>query len=186
MYDKSVFLFKGGVILKKISLIGITLFLLSVLVACSNSKISYNEQNEISNGDEKLQGDNLVTSEEEKPPVLTISVGEESIITYRGGYSWSYLDPKTGQPMGIEADSLPPSEILKVENAIDVDLNKPIKLNFEKEPIEYQIRVWDNENNVIATYKDFDDVKEKGKMIYEILATWKAGRVSYVVALNVQ
>lgn len=88
--------------------------------------------------------------------------------------------------MGIEADSLPPSEILNVEDAIGVNLNQPIKLNFEKEPIEYEIRVWDNENNVIASYKDFDDVEEKGKTIYEILATWKAGRVSYVIALNVQ
>lgn len=172
-------------ILKKISLIGITLFLVSGLVACSNSKASINEQNEISNGDEKSQGANLVTSNE-KPPVLTITVGEEIINTNRGGYSWSYLDPKTGQTMGIEADSLPPSEILNVEDAIGVNLNQPIKLNFEKEPIEYEIRVWDNENNVIASYKDFDDVEEKGKTIYEILATWKAGRVSYVIALNVQ
>lgn len=171
--------------MKKISLIGITLFLLSALIACSNSKASNNEQNEILNGDEKSQEANLVTSNE-KPPVLTITVGEEIINTYRGGYSWSYLDPKTGQTMGIEADSLPPSEILNVEDAIGVNLNQPIKLNFEKEPIEYEIRVWDNENNVIDTYKDFDDVEEKGKTIYEILATWKAGRVSYVIALNVQ
>ncbi|MGE7925500.1 hypothetical protein ACQKND_20265 [Viridibacillus arvi] len=108
------------------------------------------------------------------------------LIHTTGVISWSYLDPKTGQTMGIEVDSLPPSEILNVENAIGVDLNKPIKLNFEKEPIEYEIRVWDNENNVNATYKNLDDVKEKGKMIYEILATWNEGRVSYVVALDIQ
>ncbi|MGE7925499.1 hypothetical protein ACQKND_20260 [Viridibacillus arvi] len=71
--------------MKKISLIGITLFLVSGLVACSNSKASNNEQSEISNGDEKSQGANLVTSNE-KPPVLTINVGEEIINTYHGGY----------------------------------------------------------------------------------------------------
>jgi len=67
----------------------------------------------------------------EKPPALTLTIGEQTIQTALGLYSWSYIDRKTGEQTGIEAQSLPPTEIVNLENTKLVDLNKPIDLNFE-------------------------------------------------------
>lgn len=79
--------------------------------------------------------------------------------TSQGGYSWSYLDSETGQMVSIEADSIPSTELVDVEDAVSVNLNKPITLNFENEPLKYEIRVYDNNDNMIATCNDFKDIK---------------------------
>lgn len=39
---------------------------------------------------------------------------------------------------------------------------------------------------MFATYNDFKDVKEKGKTVYGIVATWDNGKAIYVVALDIQ
>lgn len=41
-----------------------------------------------------------------------------------------------------------------------------------KKSTQYEIRVWDN-NNVIATYNKFEEIKEKGKCILEIVGHGK-------------
>ena len=122
----------------------------------------------------------------EKPPALTITIGEQTIQTALGLHSWSYIDRKTGEQTGIEAESLPPTEIVNLENAKLVDLNKPFNLDFEQEPDRYDIRIWSSENKVTATYRDLSDIKEKGKVVCEILATWQQGTASYAFALDIQ
>ncbi|MGM9943667.1 MAG: hypothetical protein ACI33M_01915 [Lysinibacillus sp.] len=122
----------------------------------------------------------------ESPPTLTITIGEHIIQTALGLHSWSYIDRKTGEQTGIEAQSLSPTEIVNLENAKLVDLNKPINLNFEHEPDRYDIRIWSSDNKVSATYKDLSDIKEKGKIVCEILATWQQGTASYAFALDIQ
>ncbi len=42
----------------------------------------------------------------EKPPALTITIGEQTIQTALGLHSWSYIDRKTGERTGIKAESL--------------------------------------------------------------------------------
>ena len=122
----------------------------------------------------------------EKPPALTITIGEQTIQTALGLHSWSYIDTKTGEQTGIEAQSLPPTEIVNLENTKLVDLNKPINLNFQQQPDRYDIRIWGSDNKVIATYKDLSDIKERGKVVCEILATWQQGTASYAFALDIQ
>ncbi|AXI09225.1 hypothetical protein CV093_10475 [Oceanobacillus sp. 143] len=169
--------------MKKIYLISIV-FMLFALVACNNSKESNPEQDDASNANERSQEVNL--TQNEKPPSLTITFGEEVVKTRQGGYSWSYLDSKTGQMVSIEADSIPSTELVNVEDAVSVNLNEPITLNFENEPLNYEIRVYDNNDNMIATYNDFKDIKAKEKAVYEILVTWEEGTGIYAVALNIQ
>ncbi|AXI08313.1 hypothetical protein CV093_05190 [Oceanobacillus sp. 143] len=159
-------------------------FMLFALVGCSNANEGNPEHNDASNGDGNSQEINF--TQYEKPPSLTISFGEETVKTSQGGYSWSYLDFKTGQMISIEADSLPSTELVNVEDAVGVNISDPIKLNFEKQPLNYEIRVYDNNNNMIATYNDLKDVKENGKAIYEILVTWEEGTGIYAVPLDVQ
>nr|WP_106779126.1 hypothetical protein [Lysinibacillus timonensis] len=150
---------------------------------CSISNESNTIQNDALSGNEKKQDVNLIHTE--KPPTLTITFGEKVLETRQGGYRWSYLDSKTGQLVGIEADSLPPTQSVNVEDAVKVNLSEPITLNFEIAPLNYEIRVWHN-GIIYATYNDFEDVKEKGPMVYEILVTWEQGTCSYVVALDFQ
>ncbi len=122
----------------------------------------------------------------EKPPVLTLAIGEQTIKTSLGLHSWSYIDKKTGQQIGIQAESLPPTEAVSLETAKLVDLNMSINLNFEQQPDRYDIRIWSSENKVTATYRDLSDIKEKGKVVCEILATWQQGTASYAFALDIQ
>jgi len=122
----------------------------------------------------------------EKPPALTLTIGEQTIQAALGLHSWSYIDSKTGEQTGIKAQSLPPTEIVNLENAELVDLNKPINLNFQQQPDRYDIRIWGSDNKVIATYKDLSDIKERGKVVCEILATWQQGTASYAFALDIQ
>lgn len=41
-------------------------------------------------------------------------------------------------------------------------------------------------NNVIATCNTFEEIKEKGKYIVEIVGTWEGSTASYVTALDIQ
>lgn len=109
--------------------------MLFILVACSNS-----EQNATKNGSEKSQEVNV--AESEKPPSVTITFDEEVVKTKQGGYSWNYLDSKTGEMIGIEAESLPAKELVSIEDAISVNLNESVTLNIKKEALHYEIRVY--------------------------------------------
>ncbi|RDW17213.1 hypothetical protein [Oceanobacillus chungangensis] len=159
------------------------IFMQCALVGCSIFIETSTEQYDASSGNEASQEDHWTYNE--KPPSLTISFGEETVKTSQGGYSWSYLDSKTGQMISIEADSMPATELVNIENAVTVNLSKTIILNFEKEPLHYEIRVYDHNDNMVATYNDFKDVKRIGKSVYEILATWEEGTGIYAVALDV-
>ncbi|RNC97895.1 hypothetical protein [Lysinibacillus halotolerans] len=156
---------------------------LCALVGWSRLNVVESEQNVTSGDKEITQEVNL--THWEKPPSLTITFGKKEIRTIQGGYSWSYLDSKTGQTVDIQADFMPSTELVNIEDAVNVSLNEPIILNFEKEPLNYEIRVYDNIDKMIATYFNFKDVEEKGKAKYEILATWEEGTGSYVVALDI-
>jgi len=161
-----------------------SLIIIFALVACNNLKESPSEQKGALNSSDKSQEVNLTKNE--KPPSLTITFGEEIVKTRQGGYNWSYLDSTTGEIIGVEAESIPPTKLANIEDAVNITLSKPVILNLENEPLHYEIRAYDNNDNIIATYDDFKDIKENGKAIYEILATWKEGSSTYVFALDVQ
>ncbi len=127
----------------------------------------------------------ISTNEEEKPPNLQLTIGEEEIMIHRGAYEWRYLDKSTGQETLVQTDHAPPNEMVNIEQGIRVNLNEPIKLNFQKKPTQYEIRVWDKDN-VVATYNTFEEIKEKGQHIFEIIGIWGESTATYVVALDLQ
>ncbi|MFC7686823.1 hypothetical protein [Ureibacillus sp. GCM10028918] len=158
---------------------GFSLMMLFSLIGCSNAEEdtskSTNEKNNIIS----------MSNNEEKPPSIKLKIGEDEIKTYRGTYSWSYFDESTGQEVTTVTDHAPPTEMVNIEQGVRVNLTEPVKLDFEKEPTQYEIRIWDN-NNVIATYNSFEEIKEKGKYIFEIVGTWEGSTATYVVALDIQ
>lgn len=128
----------------------------------------------------KLNSDNSKT-----PPGLIISVGENTFGTVRGTYSWNYSNGD-GTSTGINSDSAAPPYLVKDYQAIDVVSNNEVKLDFQKPPIDYQVRVWSPENNIVASYNEVDLTKHKGRVIYEVLATWEQGTVTYSFVLNIK
>lgn len=154
------------------------------LIGCSNSNEIKTEQSDGSNSNKKKPEVNLTHNK--KPPSLTITIGEEIIKIQQVGYNWSYFDVETGETIGVEVESLPPTESINIENAVSVNLKERIQLNFENEPIKYEIKAYEKNNHLFATYNDFKDVKEKGKTIYEIVATWDNGKAIYAVTLDIQ
>ena len=158
--------------------LGFSLMMLFTFLGCSN--VEEETSKSISNS-------NIITesNNREKPPSINLKIGENEIKTYRGTYSWSYFDKSTGQVVTVEADHAPPNELVNIEQGVSVNLAETIKLDFEKEPTQYEIRVWDN-NNVIATYNTFEEIKEKGKYIVEIVGTWGGSTATYVTAFDIQ
>ncbi len=159
--------------------ISLALLMILALIGCNGvkekSSKSTNENNKI----------NSTPGEEKKPPALKLTIGEVEIKTSRGTYTWSYLDKDTGQVVAMEAEHAPPNEMVNIEQGVSVNLKEPIKLDFEKEPTKYEVRLWDN-NNVVKTYNSFEEVMEKGKYIFEIVGYWEDNRATYVVALDIE
>ncbi|HCG4536304.1 TPA: hypothetical protein NJY08_005159 [Salmonella enterica subsp. enterica serovar Typhi str. AG3] len=152
------------------------------LAGCSNSNESNGERHDDSSGSEKYRGVELTQSK--KPPSLTITFDEKIIKTRLGGYNWTYIDSKTKEMVSIEAETISLTELVEIEDAVIVNLSKPITLNFEKDPLNYEIRVYDTSGENIATYNNFKEVKEKEKAIYEVVANWEEGTGSYAIALD--
>lgn len=85
----------------------------------------------------------------------------------------------------MQADHAPPTEMVNIEQGIRVNLTESVKLNFEKEPTQYEVRLWDN-NNTVKTYNSFEEVTEIGKYIFEIIGNWGDSMATYVVALDIE
>lgn len=148
------------------------MFFLSV-IGCSDINVSNEKTDDFSKGSMLL-----------KPPRLTIFIGKETVRPSLGNYSWS-IDNGDGTESAIEADSIAPPEMVKSNDPLQVIADTNIELNFEMQPDSYTVRIWDEDNNIIST-SDKVVLSSKGKIIYEILAQWKQGIVSYVFYLNVE
>ena len=154
--------------------------LFSIIVFIALLSLFGCNQEEIDKQEGNLPGENL-----HAPPSLTISVGEETIETVRGTYSWSYKHGD-GTSTGINADSAAPPDLVEGQISADVTPNTEVSLNFEETPMDYQVRIWDSENNIIGTYNEVVPSQHIGRVIYEVLANWEQGTVSYAFSLNVK
>lgn len=119
------------------------------------------------------------------PPKLTLSIDNAKIKTTLGGYNWSYFDKREEAMVSIEKETLPPTELINIENATNVNKNSIVNLEFQETPIDYQIRLWDIEDNIIDTYEEINFEEHKENLIFEVLTNYKQGKVSYYFSFNV-
>lgn len=150
----------------------ILMVILCFLVGCNNR--------------DKKEFSDDATNQTNKPPSITIKWGEKTIGTKQGGYRWSYYDFKTGQTVMTLADSDDPKNFVDIENAEIVRKDEPITIVTKKNPVSYEINVYNENLQLIASYNDIQNIKESGKVIIEISATWNEGEGIYATALDVQ
>lgn len=155
------------------------LVLLLVLIGCN----SYEEKNSSKNTAKQTNSTRQL-QEETEPPDVKLTIGGNVIKTHRGTYSWGYVDQSTGENVMMNADHAPPNEMVNIDEGVKVDLSEPINLSFDKEPTQYEIRLWDNEH-VIKTYNSFEEITETGNYIIEIVATWGDSTATYVAAIEI-
>ncbi|MFC3212495.1 hypothetical protein [Planomicrobium okeanokoites] len=127
-----------------------------------------------------------IHSQSQTPPALELKIGDETIQTYRGSYSWSYYDSEEKSMSGIEAESIPPHEMISTDNARKVDRHADVALEFGERPLSYQLFVWDEAGNRTAYPVPFELSEHEGPTLFEIFAHWEQGQASYVVALDVE
>ena len=121
---------------------------------------------------------------EETLPMLNVTIDGIEHPTIRGGYSWSYFDEKENASATIEAESLSPLELSENQKAPAVNEEAAINLHFDKEPDAYDVQIWNTEGAGKGPFNDIVLDKSSGKMVYEIIAQWEQGTVTYVFSLT--
>lgn len=159
--------------------------LLGVLVVVLVAGCSKEVEGTNTSSNYKESTTDALANREEEPPELRLTIGGEDIKTYKGTYSWSYIDKDTGDTVHVEADHASPNQMLTTERAIPVNLTQPVMMKFEEDPTDYEVRLWDSKT-VIATYDSFEEVSEKGAHIVEVIAYWGENEATYVMALDIQ
>ncbi len=147
--------------------------LLTGVAGCATSYSKDQAENE--------EGANHFTS----PPQLTLIVDGDSYAVAQGGYSWSY-ENTDGTTVNVAADSMSPSEMVNGRNSIEVDEDTEITLQFEMDPADYKVKIWDKDNTVKAVYDKIDLSEYRGNVIYEVYANWEQGSSSYAFLLYIR
>lgn len=118
------------------------------------------------------------------PPNLSVTVDDIEVNLAKGTYSWSYPNGD-GTSTAIEADSAAPPDLVKSLNQVDVTSESKIKLDFEKDPLSYQVRIWKTDYTTTNVNKESYGLSEhKGLLVYEVLANWQEGTATYAFLLN--
>ncbi|AQU79264.1 MULTISPECIES: hypothetical protein [Planococcus] len=164
----------------KSKLLFLSMLMIVVLAGCSQEK----EATE----NEKNMSDSVgnVKYTEKKPPQLKIEVNEEEFSAALGGYAWSYFDQEENSMVEIEAEAIGVSELVGDRNGPIVNTSTSIELQFEEEPISYQVNIWDSTDNLKGSFKDVVLDGQSGKTIYEVVATWERGTGYYVFPLTIK
>ncbi|MCA1010675.1 hypothetical protein [Halobacillus halophilus] len=132
--------------------------------------------------------DNTTNSSEissKTPPDLRIEVGDTTVKPVRGTYNWSYTK-KDGTSTSKHAASAAPPVLVKEQQSVIVTPDSKVNLYFDEEPKSYKVKIWDPEKNEVKrSYEEVVIPQEDGKVIYEILANWEHGKVSFAFSLHV-
>ncbi len=120
-----------------------------------------------------------------KPPNLVITVDGNTIHPAVGTYSWSVKN-NDGTSTSIHEDSDAPPGLVKDQEPFIVTSSSEITFDFEIPPTKYEIRTWDEDNNVTGTYENVNLSEHEGTVIFEVLAHWEQGTASYAFLLHVK
>ena len=157
---------------------GFLLLLSLVLFGCGTAGVQ--------TGDHPEQSE-PIHSQSQTPPTLELKIGDDTIRTFRGTYSWSYYDAEEKMMAGINADAESPHEMIDMDLAQKVDGNETVTLKFGEPPENYEIYVLDAESGHRSGYQiKFDLSKYEGPTLFEIFVRWEQGEASYIVALDIE
>lgn len=135
-----------------------------------------------------VRTDNQVeNNKDDFPPSMTglINVKGKEFSMKAGNYKW---ERKRGSETEVvQTDAASPSQIGESFNAIGLEPNANINIEIEDNP-KISVYQW-NENGrdkeVILKNKSLSVPSNKGRYIYEVLAKWSNGEVSYTFAVEV-
>jgi hypothetical protein len=135
-----------------------------------------------------VRTDNQVeNNKDDFPPSMTglINVKGKEFSMKAGNYKWERK--KGSETEVVQTDAASPSQIGESFNAIGLEPNANINIEIEDNP-KISVYQW-NENGrdkeVILKNKSLSVPSNKGRYIYEVLAKWSNGEVSYTFAVEV-
>lgn len=148
-----------------VTLLGLSL----IMTACSRESIEKESKNDF-------------------PPTMTgiIEVNGQQYDMAKGNYRWERKEGMETQV--IETDAASPYQIADDFEAIPIRQSAIIHINIEDEP-SVTVYPWDEngrQKEVSVNNKQFEAPESAGKYVYEVLAQWSNGEVSYTFAVDIK
>jgi hypothetical protein len=167
-------LIKGGNGLKDkllFTILALTLF----LAACSDVEVT---------GKDKLVKPSIpefIFNNDEFPPTIPgyIKVGETQYEMAKGNYKW-----KNGNTHA-QTDAASPTQIAKNFKPIILEPNTKVSIEIEQNP-NLSAYFWNYEGKVDLQDGQITVPASKGRYIYEVLAIWSNGDVSYTFVVEIK
>lgn len=127
-------------------------------------------------------------SENDFPPTMAgiIEVNGKQYDMAKGNYKWERKEGMETQV--IQTDAASPYQIAGDFEAIPISQSEIIHINIEAEPT-LTAYLWDEngrQKEVSVNNKQFEAPKSAGKYVYEVLAQWSNGEVSYTFAVDIK
>ena len=118
-----------------------------------------------------------------KIPKLEITTDYENVAVTRGGYNWT---AKLNESEVADTDS--PLYIANDIEGTHVLPESQLKLHFTKVPNKITVLSWHEKgaDEWSSSNDTFTTPAEKGTYIFEIIADWNQGTVSYIIKLIVE
>src|SRR5699024_10350065 len=114
-----------------------------------------------------------------------IAIGEQTVQSIIGSYSWSYYDIEKGETVATEQDTAPPPELVKEMVTTTVHNDAEVELLFDYPPDDYKVSIW-SEEQIIDSFEEMKLNPYLGEVVYEVEANWEQGTVSYAFILYIE
>jgi hypothetical protein len=160
----------------RLALIGVASAVLYTLAACAVT-----DESDGTVETEPNQVEDAVEDPDLSPPGLTIQVGEETVRPVLGIYRWS-IDNEDGTTTTTVVDAAAPPELVRTMDPVETTPDMPVTFDFEEEPDDYSIRIWEDETTTTGSSSDID-LSGQGEVVYEVQAEWEQGEASYAFSL---
>lgn len=157
-------------ILKIFSMLFIVI--LVVMLGCSSTgiKTSSNTKSELKN-----------------TPTLKVSYQGKNIEAKRGTSSWA-VENSDGTKTITNAGSSSPTELVKGSTPITVVPKATLTLDFSDKPNNTIVNIWRGNDSIEQEITDSKVTAPEtaGVVIYEVIATWSQGTVTYAFSVKVE
>ncbi|WP_313894403.1 hypothetical protein [Psychrobacillus sp.] len=131
---------------------------------------------------------NGTNKDEEFPPTMTgfININETAYKMAVGNYKWERKQGLNTQV--VETDAASPNQIAENYKVIMVEQDTTMNIEIEENP-EISIYLWNEigrDEEITPNKNQIFSPKSNGQYIYEILAKWPNGEVSYTFVIEVR